>query len=78
MEKLLTVKELSVLLGVTPTCVYRWLGESRLPAVRFSKRCIRFRESDVQELLQQLADAGRRTPGNSQFHTRVLGRQQQR
>ena len=28
MEKLLTVKELALLLGVTPTCVYRWLGDN--------------------------------------------------
>jgi excisionase family DNA binding protein len=54
MEKLLTVKELAVFLGVTPTCVYRWLGENRLPVVRFSKRCVRFRESDIQELVEGL------------------------
>ncbi len=58
MEKLLTVKELAVLLGVTPTCVYRWLSENRLPAVRFSKRCVRFRVSDIQELVEELKGQG--------------------
>lgn len=54
MDRLLTVRELAARLQVTPTCVYRWLGENRLPAVRFSKRCVRFRESDIQQLLDQL------------------------
>ena len=43
-----------MLLGVTPTCVYRWLGDNRLPVVRFSKRCVRFRESDILELVENL------------------------
>lgn len=60
MDRLLTVRELAERLRITPTCVYRWLGEGRLPVVRFSKRCVRFRESDVQQLLEELsnADAG--------------------
>jgi excisionase family DNA binding protein len=65
MDRLLTVRELAELLRVTPTCVYRWLGEGRLPAVRFSKRCLRFREGDIQQLLDQLksvdADSERNT-----------------
>jgi excisionase family DNA binding protein len=78
MEKLLTVKELAAVLGVTPTCVYRWLGEKKLTAVRFSKRCVRFRESDVQELLQQLTDAGANAPVHEQLYRKVLEKQRQR
>lgn len=51
MDQLLTVRDLAERLRVTPTCVYRWLGENRLPAVRFSRRCVRFRESDVLQML---------------------------
>ena len=58
MEKFLTVKELALLLDVTPTCVYRWLGENRLPAVRFSRRCVRFRQCDIQELVESLKRSG--------------------
>ena len=54
MDRLLTVRELAEHLRVTPTCVYRWLAADRLPAVRLSKRCVRFRESDVQKMLEQL------------------------
>ena len=78
MEKLLTVKDLAALLGVTPTCVYRWLGENKLKAVRFSKRCVRFKESDVQELLQQLTDCGQDSPADGQLYKQVLGKQRQR
>jgi excisionase family DNA binding protein len=60
MDRLLTVPELAERLRVTPTCVYRWLADSRLPAVRFSKRCVRFRESDVEKMLEQLAHAASR------------------
>lgn len=67
MDRLLTVRELAERLRVTPTCVYRWLGEGRLPAVRFSKRCVRFRESDVQQLLDQLRNADAESEGNAQL-----------
>ncbi len=68
MDRLLTVRELAERLRITPTCVYRWLGEGRLPVVRLSKRCVRFRESDVQQLLNELrnadADSSRTTPAS--------------
>jgi excisionase family DNA binding protein len=54
MEKLLTVRELAKLLGVAEGSVYHWLSQRRLPCIRFSQRCVRFRESDVQALLQKL------------------------
>ena len=56
MDRLLTVRDLAERLRVTSTCVYRWLAENRLPAIRLSRRCVRFRESDVHELLEQLAN----------------------
>ncbi len=58
MDRLLTVQELAERLQITPTCVYRWLAENRLPVVRFSKRCVRFRETDIQQLLDQLENSG--------------------
>lgn len=55
MEKLLTVNELAEVLNIAPGSVYHWISQNRLPVVRFSKRCVRFRESDVKELLDELA-----------------------
>jgi len=55
MDRLLTVRDLAERLRVTPTCVYRWLAENRFPAIRLSRRCVRFRETDVEEILRRLA-----------------------
>jgi excisionase family DNA binding protein len=57
MEKLLTVTELAERLGISPGTAYHWLSQGRLPAVRFSKRCVRFRESEVEKMLEQLGQA---------------------
>jgi excisionase family DNA binding protein len=64
MDRLLTVRELAEHLRVTQTCVYRWLAADRLPAIRFSKRCVRFRESEVEKMLEQLAQAPERDVSN--------------
>jgi excisionase family DNA binding protein len=58
MEKLLTIRELAERLNIAEGTAYHWLSEGRLKCVRFSKRCVRFRESDVQELLENLANKG--------------------
>ena len=55
MEKLLTIRELAERLNIAKGTAYHWLSEGRLKCVRFSKRCVRFRESDVQKMLEELA-----------------------
>jgi excisionase family DNA binding protein len=57
MDRLLTVRELAERLGISPGTAYHWLSQGRLPCVRFSSRCVRFRESDVEKMLEQLAQA---------------------
>ena len=59
MEKLLTIRELAERLNIAEGTAYHWLSEGRLRCVRFSKRCVRFRETDVQELLDKLTDTPR-------------------
>jgi excisionase family DNA binding protein len=54
MQTLFTVKELAELLKVSPLSLYHWISEGRLPVIRFSKRCVRFRECDVEKLLDDL------------------------
>jgi excisionase family DNA binding protein len=56
MEKLLTIRELAERLGISSGTAYHWLSQGRLPCVRFSSRCVRFRESDVQKMLEQLGE----------------------
>lgn len=54
MEKLLNIRELADRLGISSGTAYHWLSQDRLPCVRFSARCVRFRESDVEKMLDQL------------------------
>jgi excisionase family DNA binding protein len=58
MEKLLDVRGLAQLLGVSPGSIYHWISQGRLPVVRFSARCVRFREIDVERLLCDLHEDG--------------------
>jgi len=58
MEKLLTVTELAECLGISPGTAYHWLSQGRLPCIKFSSRCVRFRECDVQKMLEQLGHSG--------------------
>lgn len=64
MEKLLTVKELAERLNVAPGSIYHWISQGRLPVVRFSKRCVRFREADVTKLLDELQSVPQQRPTN--------------
>ena len=58
MEKLLTIRELAERLNIAEGTAYHWLRAGRLKCVRFSKRCVRFRESDIQKMLEELAQVG--------------------
>jgi len=55
MEKLLTVKEVAEQLGIARASVYHWLSQNRLPCVRLSARCVRFREKDLEALIEQFS-----------------------
>jgi excisionase family DNA binding protein len=58
MEKLLTVKEVAERLQIAPGSVYHWLSARRLTCVRLSARCVRFREKDLEALVEQLRVSG--------------------
>jgi len=49
MEGLLTIREVSELTNLSVGTLYHWISEGRIPVVRFSKRCVRFRKSDIEE-----------------------------
>jgi excisionase family DNA binding protein len=59
MDKLLTVSELAEVLHVAPGSIYHWLSQGRLPAVRFGKRCVRFRQDDIRAFLDNISHQGR-------------------
>jgi excisionase family DNA binding protein len=56
MEKLLTVVELAERLRMNPGTIYHWLSEGRLTCVRLSARCVRFRVSDIEKMLEQMTE----------------------
>lgn len=56
MEKLLTIREVADRLRISVGTAYHWLSEERLPCVRFSIRCVRFRESEIEKMVNKLTD----------------------
>jgi excisionase family DNA binding protein len=58
MNRLLTIRELAECLGISPGTAYHWLSQGRLPCIRFSSRCVRFRESEIQTMLEELRQPG--------------------
>ena len=52
-EPLLTPDDLSVMLKVPKSRVYQWSHEGKLPKIKPSKRCLRFRRSAIEKWLKQ-------------------------
>jgi excisionase family DNA binding protein len=46
-ERLLTIQEVSEWTGLAVGTLYHFVSQQRIPVVRLSKRCIRFRYSDL-------------------------------
>jgi excisionase family DNA binding protein len=46
---LLTVREAAALTGFSEGTLRHWISEGRIPFVRISPRCVRFRQSDIQD-----------------------------
>lgn len=51
-ERLLTVNEAAVKLGVKRATMYEWARERRIPTVKLFGRALRFRESDLEKLIR--------------------------
>lgn len=51
---LLTVRDVSELTGFSVGSLYHFVSQRRIPFVRFSDRCIRFRRSDIDAWIEEL------------------------
>lgn len=51
MEKLLSIGELSRLLGITKSTLYSWTSKNIIPHRKLSTRLIRFEETEVMDWL---------------------------
>lgn len=58
MEKLLTIKEVSGLLQVTVSTIYKWVHVEFIPHVKIGRH-VRFRERDVAAWLEKKKCRGR-------------------
>jgi excisionase family DNA binding protein len=55
LDRLMTIDEVAVVTGLSAGTLYHFVSEGRIPVVRISKRCIRFRQSEVQRWLNELS-----------------------
>lgn len=53
-DRLLTVAEAAELTGLAIGTMYHLISERRVPVVRLSRRCVRFRLSDLHKWWDQL------------------------
>jgi excisionase family DNA binding protein len=56
-DRLMNVNQVAKFLGLAPGTIYHLVSEKRLPCVRLSARCLRFRRSDLEKLIANLAEA---------------------
>lgn len=55
-DRLLAINEVSELTGLTVGTLYHFVSQRRIPVVRLSKRCIRFRLSSLERWLDELGE----------------------
>jgi excisionase family DNA binding protein len=55
MEKLLSVDELSEILGVTKATIYSWTSRNKIPHIKLSKRLLKFRKNDIEAWIARRA-----------------------
>lgn len=51
-EKLLTVEQVAGLLNITPQGVYGFVRKKKIPTIKISRRCVRFRFEDIEAWLK--------------------------
>lgn len=59
MEKLLTILQVSELLSVKRSTLYRWTHQGLIPHIKLGGKFVRFRESDVLNWLEKKKHGGR-------------------
>jgi excisionase family DNA binding protein len=55
-NRLLSVNEVAELTGLAVGTIYHFVSERRIPVVRLSSRCIRFRYADLMEWIDTLTE----------------------
>jgi excisionase family DNA binding protein len=55
-DRLLTIREVSEITQLSVGSLYHLVSAGRIPVVRLSRRCLRFRLSALEKWFQQLSD----------------------
>jgi len=51
-ESLMTVQEVAEHLHLSPHTIYKWVEKGRIPVIRLGY-CVRFRPSDIREIVEK-------------------------
>jgi len=54
---LVNKRDLAAQLSVSPRCVDYWISEHRIPYIKISARCIRFKPAEVLAALESTSEA---------------------
>ena len=54
-DRLWTVVEAARFLGLAPGSLYHLISQKRVPVIRISSRCVRFRRSDLEKWVSALS-----------------------
>lgn len=60
-DKLLTIQEVAVMTGLAVGSLYHLVSQRKIPVVRLSKRCLRFRRSDLYRWFDEKSEYPRAT-----------------
>lgn len=64
-DRLLTINEVAELTGLAVGTIYHLVSQMRVPVVRISSRCIRFRLSSLERWFDDLTEEPRKSPANN-------------
>lgn len=53
-DRLLNIRDVAAVTGLTVGTLYHLVSQNRIPVVRISRRCLRFRESDLKRWFDAL------------------------
>ena len=53
LEKLLNAEDVAEMLGVTRSAIYAWTWQKKIPHIKLSRNCLKFREKDIMDWISQ-------------------------
>jgi excisionase family DNA binding protein len=51
MDNLLTKKDVAIILEVSVKAIDKWVYAGKIPYVKISRKCVRFKQADVEQFL---------------------------